>query len=174
MMMNTIFWRQVMLGWFSIFMDDGVIHTKQHPSESKEQHVAWHCRYIHKIFDILAENDLYVKPEKCTFEQEEIKYLGVIVRRKQLCIDPNKLHAVLHYPMPQNMTDIRAFLGFTGYYQYLVKNYSTIVQLLLALTRKTATFHWGKEEQEAFDKIHTIMCQAPILWQPNFKKKFYL
>ena len=81
-------------------MDDGVIHTKQHPSKSKEQHIAWHCQYIHEIFDILAENDLYVKPEKCTFEQEEIEYLGVIMGRGQLYMDPKKLHAILHYPMP--------------------------------------------------------------------------
>ena len=118
---------------------------------------------MHKIFDILAENDLYVKPEKCTFEQEEIEYLGVIVGKGQLCMDPKKLHVVLNYPTPRNAMDVRAFLGFMGYYRYFVKNYSAIVRPLLALTRKSATFHWGKEERAAFDKIRTIMCQAPVL-----------
>ena len=42
-------------------------------------------------------------------------------------MDPKKLHAVLNYPMPQNVTDIRAFLGFTGYYRYFIKNYLAIV-----------------------------------------------
>ena len=116
MMMNTIFQRQVMLGWFSIFMDDRVIHTKQWPNESKEQHIEHHCHYIHEVFDILVENNLYVKPEKCAFKQEEIEYLDVIVGRGQLRMDPKKLHAVLYYLMPQNTTDIQAFLGFTGYY----------------------------------------------------------
>ena len=163
-----------MLGWFSIFMDDGVIHTKQWPNESKEQYIEHHCRYIHKVFDILVENNLYVKPEKCAFKQEEIEYLDVIVGRGQLCMDPKKLHAVLYYLMPQNTTDIQAFLGFTGYYQYFIKNYSAIIQPLLALTRKSVAFHWGQEKQEAFDKIRTIMCQAPVLCQPSFEKKFYL
>ena len=157
-----------MLGWFSIFMDNGVIHTKQQSNETKEQHVARHRRYVHEIFDILAENDLYIKPEKCAFEQEEIEYLGVIVGKRQLRMDPKKLHAVLNYPTPRNATDIRAFLGFTGYYRYFVKNYSAIVRPLLALTRKSATFHWGKEEQDTFDEIRTIMCRAPVLRQPNF------
>ena len=139
-------------------MNDGVIHTKQEPNETKEQHIAWHRRYVYEIFDILTENDLYVKPEKCAFEQEEIEYLGVIVRKGRLCMDPKKLHAVLNYPTPWNATDIRAFLGFTGYYRYFVKNYLAIVRPLLAFTRKSATFHWGKQEQEAFDEIHTIMC----------------
>ena len=155
-------------------MDNGVIHTKQRSDETKEQHIEQHRRYVHKIFDILAENDLYVKPEKCTFEQEEIEYLGVIVGRGQLRMDPKKLHTVLNYPTPQNVTDIRAFLGFTRYYWYFVKNYLAIVRPLLALTRKSASFHWGKAEQDAFNEIRTIMCRAPVLQQPNFQKKFYL
>ena len=89
-------------------------------------------------------------------------------------MDPKKLHAVLNYPTPRNITDIRAFLGFTGYYWYFIKNYSAIVWPLLALMRKSATFHWGKVKQEAFDKICTIMCQASVLCQPDFQKKFYL
>ena len=174
MMMNTIFQQQVMLGWFSIFMDDRVIHTKQRSNETKEQHITQHCQYVHEIFNILTENDLYIKPEKCTFKQEEIKYLGIIVGKGQLCMDPKKLHAVLNYLTPRNIMDVRAFLGFTGYYRYFIKNYSAIVRPLLALTRKSATFHWGKAEQEAFNKIRTIMCQAPVLRQLNFQKKFYL
>ena len=142
-------------------MDDGVIHTKQRPDETTEQHITRHHRYVHEIFDILAENDLYIKLEKCAFEQEEIEYLGIIIGKGQLCMDPKKLHAVLNYPMPQNITDIRAFLGFTGYYQYFIKNYSAIVQPLLALTRKSATFHWGRAEQEAFDKICTLSSPSP-------------
>jgi hypothetical protein len=54
MIMNTIFRRPVMLRYFSVFMDDGVIHTKQCPRETKEQHLAWHQAYMHEIFDILA------------------------------------------------------------------------------------------------------------------------
>ena len=65
-------------------MDDGVIHTRQQPDKTREQHITWHHRYVHKIFDILAENNLFVKPEKCAFEQEEIEYLGVIIGRGQL------------------------------------------------------------------------------------------
>jgi hypothetical protein len=127
MMMNTIFWQPIMLRHFSVFIDNGVIYTKQHQNETEEQHLLRHCQYIHEIFDILAENDLYVKPEKCTFEQQEIEYLGVIVGRGRLRMDPKKLQGVANYPKPLNITDVHAFLGFTGYYQYFIPSYSTIV-----------------------------------------------
>ena len=91
MMMNTIFWQQVMLEWFSIFMDDGIIHTKRLTHKTPEQHLLRHQKYVHEIFDILEENNLFVKLEKCAFEQEETNYLGIIVGKGQLWMDLKKL-----------------------------------------------------------------------------------
>ena len=161
-MMNTIFRRQVMLGWFSIFMDDGIIHTKHLPYETPKQHHQRHRKYIHEIFDILKENDLFVKLEKCAFEQEETDYLGVIMGKGWLRMDPKKLQGVANYPVPQNIMDVRAFLGFTRYYRYFIQNYLAIVQPLLDLTKKGSVFKWEHWHQEAFDKIKAIMCKAPV------------
>jgi hypothetical protein len=69
MMMNTIFRQPIMLRYFSVFMDDSVIHTKWCQNETEEQHLARHHHYVHEIFNILAENDLYIKPEKYAFKQ---------------------------------------------------------------------------------------------------------
>ena len=80
-----------MLGWFFIFMDDRIIHTKHLPHKTPKQHLLQHQKYIYEIFDILEENDLFIKPEKCAFEQEEMDYLGVIVGKGQLQMDPKKL-----------------------------------------------------------------------------------
>ena len=97
-------------------MDDGIIHTKCHPHETPKQHVLRHHKYVHEIFDILEENDLFVKPEKCAFEQEETDYLGVIVGKGRLQMNPKKLQGVADYLIPLNVMDIQAFLGFIGYY----------------------------------------------------------
>ena len=61
-------------------------------------------------------NDLYLKPEKCEFEQEEIDYLGVIVGKNRLWMDPKKIKGVADWPTPTTPTEIHQFLGFTGYY----------------------------------------------------------
>jgi hypothetical protein len=116
MMMNTIFWCKVQEGWFSIFMDDGIIYTKQWPGETEEQHQQQHQELVHWIFDILEKNDLYIKLEKCAFEQEEMEYLGIIVGKGKTRMDPKKLLVVASYVVPQNTTDMCTFLGFTGYY----------------------------------------------------------
>ena len=59
-------------------MDNIAIHMAKHPHETKE-HTAHHREYIHRMLDKSEEHDLYLKPEKCQFGKDEIKYLGVIV-----------------------------------------------------------------------------------------------
>ena len=113
MMMNTIFHRKVQEGWFSVFIDDGIIYTKKGKEETEEQHWQWHRKLVHHIFDLLEANDLYIKLEKCAFEQEEIKYLGVIIGKGHLCMDPKKLKGVVDYARPRNPMEVQAFLGFT-------------------------------------------------------------
>jgi hypothetical protein len=79
MMINTIFRTEVAQGWLSVYMDDIAIHTKLKPGETEQQHTNRHQRMTHHILEVLEKNDLYLKPEKCEFEKEEIEYLGVIV-----------------------------------------------------------------------------------------------
>src|SRR5260221_6959316 len=153
MMMNTIFQPEVMEGFFSVFMDDGIVYTKKLPHETEEEHLTRHRKYVHRIFDILATHDLYVKPEKCAFKQEEIEYLGVIIGKGQLRMDPKKLQGIADYPVPQNPTDVRAFLGFTGYYRYFVQGYSQIAHPLLDLTKKSETWQWGEAQFKAFEPL---------------------
>jgi hypothetical protein len=100
MMMNTIFRREVAQGWLSVYMDDIAIHTKPKEEETEEQHLARHRQHTHHVLDILKENDLYLKPEKCEFEKDEIEYLGVRVGRNSLRMDPKKLESVSSWPTP--------------------------------------------------------------------------
>jgi hypothetical protein len=116
MMINIIFRKEVAQGWLSVYMNDIAIHMKPKSEETEEQHTKRHQMYTHYILDKLEENDLYLKPEKCEFEKKEIEYLGVIVGQNTLRMDPKKLQGVADWPPPRNPTEIRQFLGFTGYY----------------------------------------------------------
>jgi hypothetical protein len=116
MMMNTIFRKEVSQGWLSVYMDDIAIHTKQRMGETEERHQQRHREYTHHILDKLKEHDLYLKLEKCEFAKQEIEYLGVIIGQNKIRMDPGKLKGIADWPVPQNLTEVWQFLGFTGYY----------------------------------------------------------
>ncbi len=82
----------------------------------EEEHQQCHREYIHIILNVLEKNDLYLKPEKCTFEQEEIDYLGIIIGQGTLKMDLKKIQGVADWSPPTTVTEVRQFLGFTGYY----------------------------------------------------------
>jgi hypothetical protein len=147
MMMNTIFRREVALGWLSVYMDDIAIHTKPRPGETEEEHHARHQEYVHLVLDRLEANNLYLKPEKCAFEQKEIDYLGVIVGGNTLKMGPKKIEGVASWKEPTTVTEVRKFLGFTGYYRYFVPNYSKIARPLLNLMKKSTPWHWEERQQ---------------------------
>ena len=93
--------------WLSVYMDNIAIHTKPKPSETENHHKAWHRQYTHHVLDILEQNNLYLKPEKCKFEKKEIKYLEVIVSQNSLRMNPKKLKGVADWHVPKNSTNVQ-------------------------------------------------------------------
>ncbi len=89
-------------------------------------------------------------------------------------MDPKKIQGVADWSPLTTVTEVRQFLGFTGYYRYFIPNYSKIAQPLLNLTKKTTPWHWDEWQFKAFETLKTLMCRQPILLQPNFIKRFYL
>ena len=172
--MNAIFCSEVGEGWLSVYMDDMAIHTTELAHETEEQHLLWHRSYIHRILTKLEDNNLYLKLEKCKFEKDKIKYLGVIVGRNHLKMSPKKLQGVADWPIPKTPTNICQFLGFTGYYRYFMPNYSSIARPLLDLMKKTTPWHWGEQHLKAFKELKTHMCSSLVLAQLNFDKQFIL
>jgi hypothetical protein len=107
-MMNEIFITELREGWLSIYMDDILVHT--------DSNIDKHRKCIHRVLQKLKEHDLYLKPEKCQFEREEIEFLGVVLKGGTIQMDLAKVRGVADWPRPLNVRDVRAFLGFTGFY----------------------------------------------------------
>jgi hypothetical protein len=89
-------------------------------------------------------------------------------------MDPAKLKGIADWPTPKCVRDVRAFLGFTGFYRYFVPNYSRIACPLIQLTQKNTPFHWWEPHMKAFETLKTLMCRRPILRQPDYNKPFFL
>jgi hypothetical protein len=155
-------------------MDNGIIYMKRRPGETENQHRQWHWELVHQIFNILAMNDLYIKPEKCVFKQEEMEYLRVIIGKGKMWMDLKKLMAMANYSTPINVMDVHTFLGLMGYYQYFIQGYLQIAWPLLDLMKKAKAWHWDVTQDQAFSELKTCMCKAPVLTQLDFSRKFYV
>jgi hypothetical protein len=126
------------------------------------------------MLTILRENDLYLNIEKCQFEQTEVDYLGVRVGKGLVKMEEAKVDRVKDWKPPCNVTQVRCFLGFTGYYHYFIKGYSQIARPLLELMKKGTPWHWDDPQQKAFETLKDKMCEKPVLANPDPKKTFYL
>jgi hypothetical protein len=147
-------------------MDDILVHT--------QTDLPYHRRRVHQVLDKLKTHDLFLKPEKCQFEQKRVEFLGVVLENATVQMDPAKTKGVADWPRPQRVKDVRSFLGFTGFYRYFIKGYSQIAKPLNELTHKAAVFHWGERQQKAFETLKTAMCSHPVLHQPKYTKPFFL
>ncbi len=172
--MNTIFRDLIADGSMTVYMDDMAIHTAQWPDETEDDHVAWHWNIVNQVLQKLNEHDLYLNPDKCDFELPHIDFLGVWVVNGTIQMEQGKVDKVKEWKPPQNITEVRHFLGFTGYYQYFIQGYSQIARPLLDLMKHATLWHWETSQQNAFKGLCDKMCKKPVLQQPNFNKAFYL
>ena len=165
-MMNSIFLEEVWEGWLTVYMGDMLIHT--------DNDVASHRKAVHRILDKIQKHDIFLKPEKCLFEQKRMDFLGVVLENGTIQMDPAKVQGVVDWPHPKSVRDVRAFLGFTGFYCYFVPNYSIITRPLIDLTKKATLFHWEARQETAFLTLKCHMCSKPVLRQPDYTQPFFL
>jgi hypothetical protein len=93
-----------------------------------------HQKYVNLVLEAFEKASLHLKPEKCEFHCQEVKYLGLIISTEGIKMDPEKITAVQDWEAPCNLKDVRVFLGFANFYHHFVRNYSKIVQPLTLLT----------------------------------------
>jgi hypothetical protein len=86
------------------------------------------------VLEAFEKVGLYLKPEKCEFHSQEVKYLGLIISMQGIKMDPEKITTIQDWEPPRNLKDVCAFLGFANFYHCFVRNYSKIVQPLTFLT----------------------------------------
>jgi hypothetical protein len=103
----------------------------------------------------------------------EVEYLGHLVGKDGIRVDPKKIEAMQDWPHPKTLKSLRGFLGLTGYYHKFVKNYGKIATPLTALLKKNS-FTWTPTIAQDFQTLKMAMCTTPVLALPDFTKTFVL
>src|SRR5258707_2661780 len=133
-----------------------------------------HQRIICQVLSTLWEWRLFLKPEKCKFEQKEVEYLGLVISKDHVTMDPMKVCRVTEWLTPMKVKEVQSFLGFVNFYQKFICNFSNIACPLYALTRKTQRSVWGSPKQEVFDALQKAVTSAPVLTFPSQSSCFCL
>ncbi|KAJ9544791.1 hypothetical protein OSB04_024498 [Centaurea solstitialis] len=146
-----------------VFIDDILIY-----SQSKEDHE----QHLRLILELLKAEKLYDKFSKCEFWIREVHFLGHVVNKEGIHVDPAKIEAIKKWEAPKTPTEIRQFLGLAVYYRRFIANFSRIAQPLTTLTQKDKKFIWGEKQEEAFQLLKHKLCNAPILALPEGTDNF--
>ena len=93
--------------------------------------------------------------------------MGHIVNQEEIHVDPAKIEAVKNWNALTSPTKVRSFLGLAGYYRRFISNFSKIALPLTALTHKGKLYEWGPKQEEAFETLKHMLCNAPILALPD-------
>src|SRR5258707_2024227 len=133
-----------------------------------------HWQIVHQVLTTLWKWRLFLKPEKCKFEQKEVKYLRLVISKDHVAMDPMKVCGVMEWPTPMKVKEVQSFLGFVNFYWKFICNFSDIAHPLYALTHKTQQWVWGSPEQEAFDALKKAVTSAPVLTFPSQSSCFCL
>ena len=108
-----------------------------------------------------------MNPKKCILLKKEVSFLGHIVNENGIATDPSKLEAIKKWPIPQNVRDVRSFLGLCSYYRKFIYKVSDIARPLHALTEANKKILWNSDCTLAFGKLKEALTSAPILSYPN-------
>ena len=118
-LMNGVF-RKYLDQFVQVFLDDILVYSKNE-------------KHVRIVLTFLRENQLYGKLSKCSLFQKKFHYLGHIISGEGILVDPEKLKAIMDWPISKNSHDLRSFMGLTGYYHKFVEGFSRIAKPIITL-----------------------------------------
>lgn len=157
-----------------VFVDDILVF-----SENPDIHI----EHVRAVLDRLAKHKLFINPDKCEWMVDEIDFLGYRLRAGdnavEMMIQDNKIAAIMNWPAPTTISQLRSFLGAANFSRAFVQDFSSIARPLTEATAgkhasKTTKITWGEDEQRAFEQLKNALTTAPSLAVPDESKPFVL
>ena len=139
-----------------VFIDDILVYSKDREN---------HDTHLWVVLETLRKEQLFAKLNKCEFWLNEVSFLGCI--EEGIRVDPKKIEVVVEWKPVRNVTEVRSFLGLTGYYRGFVKGFCMTATPMTRLLQKYVKYEWSEKCQRSFDKLKTFLTEAPVLTQPT-------
>lgn len=141
-----------------VYLDDILIFS---PSLDDHRH------HVANVLSRLRSHNLFAKLSKCSFDQDNVEFLGHSISPFGISPLPEKVSAVTAWPKPSSVKDVQQFVGFTNYYRSFIPDYSALATPLTDLTKKNTPFHWSKDCENAFQKLKSSITSGPVLRHPD-------
>ena len=148
-----------------VFIDDSIVIGR-----TFDEHLA----NLHEVFDRFRQAKLKLKPTKCKVFQRRVKFLGHIVSKEGVEVDPDKTACIDAWEFPKNVTEVRQFLGICGYYRSFCEHYATKAAPLQEMTRRDVPVKPTPERLRAFAELKQMLTSAPVLAMPIDDGQYYL
>jgi hypothetical protein len=152
-LMNGVF-QEYLDKFVILFLDDIIIYSM---SEEEHEH------HLRMVLQVLREHQLYAKLSKCSFYQKKIHYLGHIISKDGIVVDPKKIESIRELSAPKNVTEVRSFMGLAGYYRIFIEGFSKIAHPITFLQKKGVKFQWTVDCERIFQHLKQLLTSSPIL-----------
>jgi hypothetical protein len=160
-LMNKVF-MEYLDKFVMVFIDDIFVYSR-----SEE-----HGEHLRLVLQKLREHRLYAKLSKCEFWLEQVAFLGHIISKGGITVDPSKIEDVLSWNAPMSVSDIQCFLGLASYYRRLIEGFSKIRKFMTKLLEKDKKFKWMPAYKASFQELKKRLTTSLILVMPGMEKTF--
>jgi hypothetical protein len=161
-LMNKVF-MEYLDKFVVVFINDILVYSR-----SEEEHE----EHLRLALQKLREHRLYAKLSKCEFWMKQVAFLGHVISKGGISVDPNKVQDVLSWNAPTSVGNIRGFLGLAGYYRRFIKGFSKISKPMTEMLKKDKKFEWTSACEASFEELKKWLTTALILVMSNMKKSF--
>jgi hypothetical protein len=149
------------------YMDDVLIFSR-----NREEHI----KHVKMVLQKLQDAGLQVDIRKSEFFVTQTKFLGLIISKDGLSMDPEKVQVIKDWKKPTNLTEVQSFVGFCNFYRRFIKNFSKVLKPMIELSKKELKhqFEWTDSQQVAFQQMKDLVTSAPVLAHFDHSKTSYV